>query len=337
MDKTNSTYLSNELIIKYLKNSLSPEETEEVSRWLGEGRTNQDFLFGLEELYQVYRWDEMELAANTDERWNEIKRLISRQKKQKRFNASFILKYAAAVLLLAVSTVGTYFYTKNLNSEPALVELFTPDGEIKTVELPDGSRVQTNSGTLLLYPENFKGDTRTVYLVGEANFKVRKNPDKPFIVKSTTVSVTALGTEFNVNAYPENSEIVASLLEGKVRVDCGEEDKSYILHPGQQVIYQKHAQKSEISDVDLEDVIAWQKGICVFRGNTIEEIFAVLERRFNVTFQCNISSLCKDKYNFRFYQNSNLNEVLDIMKEVIGGLDYKVEKNVCYIKLLNDK
>lgn len=277
----------------------------------------------------------MELAANTAERWNEIERLISKQKKQKRFNISFIFKYAAAaVLLLTISTVGTYFYTKSLNSEAALVELFTPDGEINTVELPDGSRVQTNSGTLLLYPESFEGDTRTVYLVGEANFKVQKNPDKPFIVKSTTVSVTALGTEFNVNAYPENSEIVASLLEGKVRVDCGEEDKSYILHPGQQVIYQKHAQKSEVSDVDIEDVAAWQKGICVFRGNTIEEILAVLERRFNVIFQCNVSSFSKDKYNFRFYQNSNINEVLDIMKEVIGGFDYKIEKNVCYIKLL---
>ena len=53
MDKTNSTYLSNELIIKYLKNSLSPEETEEVSRWLGEGKRKEDFLCAFGELYKV--------------------------------------------------------------------------------------------------------------------------------------------------------------------------------------------------------------------------------------------------------------------------------------------
>ena len=51
-------------------------------------------------------------------------------------------------------------------------------------------------------------------MIGEANFKV--NPDKkhPFIVKANDYQVTALGTEFNVNAYPENSELMATLLEG---------------------------------------------------------------------------------------------------------------------------
>lgn len=57
-----------------------------------------------------------------------------------------------------------------------MVEKFTSYGELNSVVLPDGSTVQTNSGTLLFYPESFKGDTRTVYLMGEANFKVKKNP-----------------------------------------------------------------------------------------------------------------------------------------------------------------
>ena len=42
---------------------------------------------------------------------------------------------------------------------------------MNVIELPDGSKVQTNSGTILLYPEVFKGDTRTVYLIGELILK----------------------------------------------------------------------------------------------------------------------------------------------------------------------
>ena len=41
-------------------------------------------------------------------------------------------------------------------SEVAMIEKFTPAGDMITIELPDGSKVQTNSGTLLLYPEAFK-------------------------------------------------------------------------------------------------------------------------------------------------------------------------------------
>lgn len=144
-----------------------------------------------------------------------------------------IWQYAAvAVVVLAVAISGTFFYAKNMYSEVAMIEKFTPAGDMITIELPDGSKVQTNSGTLLLYPEAFKGDTRTVYLVGEANFKVKKDPEKPFIVRSGSMAVTALGTEFNVGAYPESNEIVATLLHGKIKVDCDEERRNYILQSG---------------------------------------------------------------------------------------------------------
>ena len=36
-----------------------------------------------------------------------------------------------------------------------------------------------------------------------------------------------------------------------------------------------------------------------------------------------------------FFQNMIiLMESMDIMKEVVGGFDYKIEENVCYIKLI---
>ena len=162
---------------------------------------------------------------------------------------------------------------------------------------------------------------------------MKKNPEKPFIVRSGTVAVTALGTEFNVCAYPESDEIIATLLQGKIKVDWGAEADSYILSPGQQVVYQKHDGKAMLANADMEAVTAWQKGLYIFRGDTMEEIIAELERRFNITIQCNISHFSDDKYNFSFRKNSDFREIMDVMKEVVGGFDYKIEKNICYIKL----
>lgn len=51
-----------------------------------------------------------------------------------------------------------------------------------------------------------------------------------------------------------------SLLHGKVKVDCDEERRNYILHPGQQIIYQKNSGQVVLANADVEAVTAWQKG-----------------------------------------------------------------------------
>ncbi|WP_071144911.1 FecR family protein [Bacteroides ihuae] len=306
-----------------------PEITKEVHQWLLDSEHADEKETALKSLWE--RTEQMPDAST----WDSLAAVYKKMEIDKKTSFRYLRLWryaAAAVILLAVSVSGTFFLTKNRYSEVAMVQQFTPDGNMKTVELPDGSFVQTNSGTLLLYPKAFKGDTRTVYLIGEANFKVKKNPDKPFIVKSTTMSVTALGTEFNVAAYPESNEIVATLIHGKVFVDCGEGKRNYILSPGQEVTFSRNTGMSFMKNANLADVTAWQKGEFVFRGVTIKGILSTLERRFNMTIQCNVSFFNNDKYNFRFRKNADITEILEVMKEVVGGFKYKIDGNVCYLK-----
>ena len=246
----------------------------------------------------------------------------------------FPWKYAAAVAMFVITVSGTFLLTKNAFEEKtvAMIEQYIPDGQTNEFEFPDGSRVHVNSGTLLLYPDAFKGDTRTVYLIGEADFKVKKNPDKPFIVRSANMSVTALGTEFNVAAYPEDPEIVATLIQGKVKVDYEQSDNSYILSPGQQVVYNRKTAQSKVADANLEDVTAWKRGQIIFRGSTMEEILLTLERRFDITFQYNTNLFTNDEYNFSFSKNTDIGEVMEVIKEVTGKFTYKIDKNICYMK-----
>ena len=324
------------IISVFTSSEHSEEITKEVHHWLVEEKHVDEKETALNAL-----WRETEGTVNADT-WISLAKVydklgVGQQDVKPRYRMRIWHYAAVAVVVLAVAISGTFYLAKDMYSEVAMVEKFTPAGNMNIIELPDGSKVQTNSGTILLYPEAFKGDTRTVYLIGEANFKVKKNPDKPFIVKSTTMSVTALGTEFNVMAYPENDEIVATLIHGKVKVDCDNGKESYILNPGQQITYLRTTSESLLADANLEDVTAWQKGIFVFRGATMKEILSTLERRYAITFQYNANLFNEDKYNFRFRENSSVKEIMEVMQEVVWGFDYKIQEKICYIKATKEK
>lgn len=244
-----------------------------------------------------------------------------------------IWKYsAAAVVIIALSVVGTIGVMQNrLNADSvAMIEHYVGNGKTEIVTLPDGSAVHLNSGSYILYPDKLAGTTRTVYLVGEAEFKVAGNPDKPFIVKSANMAVTALGTDFNVKAYPEEENMIATLLEGKVRVNCND-TTSYILTPGQQVIYNKCTAVSHQLQANMESVMAWKRGEVVFHKATISEISQTLERRYGIVFRSPKKKSNADRYNFTFKENADIEEVLNVMKIVIGGFDYELKGNICYI------
>lgn len=258
--------------------------------------------------------------------------LVPSRQNSKRVYLHWIKYAAVAVILVAVSISSTYFYSESRFTQEPLVEHFTQLSKIDKIVLPDGSEVYTNSGTMLYYPREFKGDTRTVYLAGEAVFKVKTNPECPFIVRTSTVRVTALGTEFNVEAYPENENIKATLLEGTIKVDSDLGGDRFILTPGQQVSYLKKSGKGSLSNVDINHTIAWKQGIIIFRSATMQDILQALGRKYNVKFQYNETMFGNDKFSFRFKNTDSLTEVMDVIKTVIGNFEYTINNDVCSLR-----
>ena len=216
---------------------------------------------------------------------------------------------AAAIFLLAVSSVSIYLMLEKDKLQKDLVECFIPTAEIRELTLPDGTRVMLNSRSTLLYPEQFAGKTRSVYLIGEANFQVKPDEKHPFIVKANDFQITALGTEFNVNAYPENNELIATLLEGSVKVEFNNLISNVILKPNEQITYNK----------------------LVFSDMHLDEIFTSLERKFPYTFVYSLHSLNNKSYSFRFQQQATLEEVMKIITQVAGDVKYIIKGNKCYI------
>lgn len=238
---------------------------------------------------------------------------------------------AAAILLLAVSSVSMYLMLEKRRPEMDLIECYIPTAEIREVTLPDGTHVMLNSKSTLLYPEQFTGDTRSVYLIGEANFKVRPDKKHPFIVKANDCQVTALGTEFNVNAYPESKELTATLLEGSVKVEFNNLLSNVILKPNEQLIYNKQTKKHDLRLPEIDDVTAWQRGELTFSNMPLEDIFTSLERKFPYAFVYSLHSMNKNTYSFRFRKQVGLEEVMKIISQVAGDINYAIKGNKCYV------
>ena len=75
-----------------------------------------------------------------------------------------------------------------------------------------------HTSTQELYWYKFTGDIRSVYLIGEANFDVKKDKQHPFIVKTNHLKVKVLGTKFNVHAYAEDEKTTTTLESGTVSI-----------------------------------------------------------------------------------------------------------------------
>lgn len=328
----------NKIIEEFTSLPQDEEVTGKVHAWLSD-KENEDRKN--EALYAFWNTQNVEFSRQEiDKSLSKVYGKIGQEKEQRREGRArkilvSSLKYAAAVVLLAVTAVTSWYLTREEYSNIAMIEDYTATGERKTVILPDGTQVQVNSSTVLIYPERFTGDSRTVFLQGEAMFDVVKNDRQPFTVRSGAVAVTALGTEFNVSAYSEEENVKATLLEGKVRVECGGENgNTYILAPGEQVLYSKGSGISSKNTVETDDVMAWTDGIMVFRGATIEDVLKTLHRKFGVSFDVDcMNADHSDKYNFRFRETASLEEIMEIIRKVSGNIEYEISGNICKVKI----
>lgn len=137
----------------------------------------------------------------------ELKKATTKKSKVVPLNYKNFYKYAAAVIVLLVSS---YFLLFN-NS----VNFSTQYAETKTFNLPDESEVILNANSTVSFNKKDWKNSRDIQLKGEAFFKVKKG--KSFTVNTSIGKVTVLGTQFNVKERKNYFEV--KTYEGLVSVD----------------------------------------------------------------------------------------------------------------------
>lgn len=144
--------------------------------------------------------------------------------------------------------------------------------------LSDGSIVKLNWNTDITV--KMSKNQRLISLIqGEANFKVAKDPLRPFIVSVENVQAQAIGTEFTVQKIADNYANIA-VSEGKVRVSTlsvNQAPQKKIL-TANQIISAKNNNLGVINNRSLEEINAWHNGVIIFDKRPLHEALQEISR-----------------------------------------------------------
>lgn len=210
---------------------------------------------------------------------------------------------------------------ENQTAVLAMTTLRTPRGGEYQTRLPDGTEVWLNAGSSITYPLSFAADRREVYIEGEAFFDVKKDRNRPFIVYAEETSITVLGTQFNVSAYPEEKRIRTTLVEGSIRLQKGEAIRQLV--PGQQAHTLRESQHITVQSVDIEEIMAWKNGYFYFHNEDIKSAMEKIARWYDVEvrYKDNMSQIGLDGTISRM---ENLNQLLQAL-QLTGTAKFALE------------
>ena len=244
---------------------------------------------------------------------------------------------------------GTSFQTQNSNSngEQILYDagdsnskeivynyLTIPRGGQFLIKLSDGTQVWLNSESQLKYPVSFiDGETRKVELVyGEAYFDVSPSAvhkGSKFQVFNQSQEIEVLGTEFNIKAYKDETNIYTTLVEGKVVVSAF--NKIKILAPNEQLNLNLSNNIMVSSLVDVYREISWKEGMLSFKNKPLKDIMKVLSRWFDIKVVFNNEALEMITFNGSLDKKLSIEEILDIIGST-NNISYEINDKTILLK-----
>lgn len=339
-----------DLILGYLNGNLSSVETNELIAWVKQDKSHKRYFDEFSEIWITSK------ATGDDSKFNYQKGFLNFKNqiyKDRRFIGLLPYRYVssirkiAAIFIIAFSLGGILFFNIGRHqgnlSKQGYSEIVVPRGARAQFILNDGTKVTLNAGSKLRYNNRFGIADRRVELEGEAYFEVAKDKSKQFIVSTSNIEVTALGTKFNVKAYPTDKTIETTLIQGSVMVENKsklKESKPVMLLPNQKLTYYKDEAlmtKESTNKTDKENnrqtaapqklsamhrfvaenvnvipVISWKENRWIIEKQTLANLAVDMERKFDIHIHFGSERL----KNFRFtgtLLDESLEQVLQVM------------------------
>lgn len=301
------------LVQKYAEGTATTEEVQQIMDWYHDAP---------EEVV----WP----AARANEKDYLYRRMLQRLQGSlpvKRTRLYWMIPLRVAAMLLVVLGAAFLFYMWP-HATITYSTITNSSGQIKKVQLPDGSTVWLNAATTLRYAHAF-GQHRRLQLDGEAYFDVTHDLGHPFVVESGGVHITVVGTRFNVSGYAAANRTIVSLLQGKVSITSAEKELA-VLEPLTQMEWDRSTKKVKTNPIDTTAVVAWKTGRLQFGGQPLSEIVQTLERWYGVRFRFADPGLGECRYYMGFDSHIPLKDLLALLAE-ITRLNFAVDKQTIII------
>jgi ferric-dicitrate binding protein FerR (iron transport regulator) len=234
-----------------------------------------------------------------------------------------------------INTNGLLAYKALQEKSTAIVynTLTTGRGNQYQLILPDGSRVWLNAASSITYPTAFTGNNRRVTITGEVYFEVKHNSKSPFIVKTGMQEIEDIGTAFNVNAYPDESADITTLVEGKIKVVGykmqGAGKNEIMLKPGEQARFTSSGIGNVVKDANIEAATAWKNGRFYFNGMELPVIMRQIARWYNVAIAYE-GPVPAGHYMGSPSRNLSAAQMLQLLE--YGGVKFRIEGRKIIVK-----
>ncbi|TRX38856.1 DUF4974 domain-containing protein [Flavobacterium sp. ZT3R18] len=308
----------NKAVEKFLQGKLSQE---------GEMIWNSWFLQP-----NVVLTNDVTIISSSSDLQKEIKSIKRKSFRLFGLNYSQIQMAAAVIVIIGLGSWFNYSTAiENLLFPLVYEKSVTLSGENATIRLSDGTLIHLNAESVLKYPNKFSGNTREVYLEGEAFFEVAKDKKHPFIIHSSKMDTKVVGTSFNILAYPDQKNQEVSVVTGKVSVSSTVTKQNVLVFPGQKATVEKGTNNLKAySQINISTIASWRKNILVFEDVAVNEVVATMERHYGVKIKIQNESLQNLIINASF-EEAEPEQVLNLLCKSIDA-SYKQEKNSYIIK-----
>jgi ferric-dicitrate binding protein FerR (iron transport regulator) len=353
------------IITNVLEGNSTPDERRILTEWVRLSESNRKEFEQSEAIWNALEINKNQENFDYDKGFARFMRSISKSQsiqplKRSTIWSGFFVRIAASILLVLGSSLVTYLIVNKQSDEVAYFELTTPKGSQTQIALTDGTKIWLNAESKLRYPSKFTGETRTVYLEGEAFFNVKKDPEHPFVVHTADIKVKALGTSFNVKAYPGEGSIETTLVNGVVIVEGAKTEKklgmSIKLTPNQKATFIKTKGKLLINDseakeltksgnsliterkeslivtkkVNTELYTSWVENRLIFENEPFESIALKLERRYGAAIRFRNDRYKSVRFSGKFPEIS-IDRALKAL-QYASPFDYEIKHDTIYIK-----
>ncbi|WP_236976013.1 FecR family protein [Membranihabitans maritimus] len=218
--------MNDEILIRHLLGETSEKENKSISAWINANPEHKKQYNHIRHIWETSKSLPYKSNIDPDSAWirfQEKRSYNSDTKNNKYKSLRTILfplqKMAAGFLLISLIAFISYWFWFRDSGYLFVVHLHS-ESVAKTERLADGSTVTLNKNTEIEFSRPIFENLRSVQMhSGEAFFKVVHDPTNPFIVNTKELTITVLGTSFNVRKNDSITEIIVET--GIVRVDAG--------------------------------------------------------------------------------------------------------------------
>lgn len=202
------------------------------------------------------------------------------------------------------------YSTENVPTERYTINI--PVGKSYRMILPDGTQVWLHAGSKLTYPVAFIDQERSVYLEGEAYFKVTHDAKHPFVINTDNVQARVLGTELNVSSYKGEPAHVA-LITGKVVVGHKDGGDMVCLQPGQGATLNDDNATFTVTAENMDSYEFWRSGYIYYDDTPLDEVAKAIGRWYNVSVVFDDLSLKNLKIRYFCDRSESLHRAIEVL------------------------